>query len=145
MSSPQIRGCDKVSPGWQYKKRGQHKFFIKLSLLNWKNIQSVQSLSCVWLCDPWTAACQASRSITNSRSLLKLMSIELVMPSNHLIPTLTHHHQPKSMVYIRVHSWCTFYWFGQIYWRIHHYSIMHSSFSCLKNPLLCLFSLSLPT
>ena len=34
---------------------------------------------------PWTAARQASLSITNSRSLLKLMSIELVMPSNHLI------------------------------------------------------------
>ena len=34
---------------------------------------------------PWTAACQASLSITNSRSLLKLMSIESVMPSNHLI------------------------------------------------------------
>ena len=34
---------------------------------------------------PWTAACQASLSITNSQSLLKLMSIELVMPSNHLI------------------------------------------------------------
>ena len=34
---------------------------------------------------PWTAACQASVSITNSRSLLKLMSIELLMPSNHLI------------------------------------------------------------
>ena len=47
---------------------------------------SVQSLSCVWLCaTPWTAACQASLSITNSQSLLKLISIELVMPSNHLI------------------------------------------------------------
>ena len=34
---------------------------------------------------PWTAACQASLAITNSWSLLKLMSIELVMPSNHLI------------------------------------------------------------
>ena len=34
---------------------------------------------------PWTAACQASLFITNSRSLLKLMSIESVMPSNHLI------------------------------------------------------------
>ena len=34
---------------------------------------------------PWTSACQASRSITNSQSLLKLMSIELVMSSNHLI------------------------------------------------------------
>ena len=37
-----------------------------------------------WL-GPWTTACQASLSITNSQSLLKLMSIELVMPSNHLI------------------------------------------------------------
>ena len=34
---------------------------------------------------PWTAACQASLSITNSGSLLRLISIELVMPSNHLI------------------------------------------------------------
>ena len=47
---------------------------------------SVQSLSCVRLfAAPWTAALQASLSITNSRSLLKLMSVELVMPSNHLI------------------------------------------------------------
>ena len=37
------------------------------------------------LSTPWTAACQASLSITNSHSLLKLMSIESVMPSNHLI------------------------------------------------------------
>ena len=47
---------------------------------------SVQSLSWVRLfATPWTAAHQASLSITNSWSLLKLMSIELVMPSNHLI------------------------------------------------------------
>ena len=37
---------------------------------------------------PWTAACQATLSITNSWSLLKLMSIESVMPSNHLIPVV---------------------------------------------------------
>jgi len=50
------------------------------------NCSSVQSLSHVQLfATPWTAACQASLSITNSWSLLKLMSIELVMPSNHLI------------------------------------------------------------
>ena len=49
-------------------------------------IRSVQLLSRVRLfVTPWTAACQASLSITNSRTLLKLMSIELVMPSNHLI------------------------------------------------------------
>ena len=47
---------------------------------------SVQLLNCVQLfAIPWTAARQASLSITNSRSLLKLMSIESVMPSNHLI------------------------------------------------------------
>ena len=42
--------------------------------------------SCPTLYDPWTTACQASLSITNSQSLLKLMSIESVMPSRHLIP-----------------------------------------------------------
>ena len=48
--------------------------------------QSVQLLSHVWLCaTPWTAAHQASLSITNTWSLLKLMSIESVMSSNHLI------------------------------------------------------------
>ena len=49
-------------------------------------LSSVQSLSHVQLfATPWTAACQASLSITNSWSLLKLMSIESVMPSNLLI------------------------------------------------------------
>ena len=48
--------------------------------------QSVQSLSRVWLfVTPWIAAWQTSLSITNSRSSPKLMSIELVMPSSHLI------------------------------------------------------------
>ena len=47
-------------------------------------ISSVAQL--VWLCaSPWTAARQASLSITNSQSLLKFMSTESVMPSNHLI------------------------------------------------------------
>ena len=49
-------------------------------------LRSVQLLSCVRLfATPWTATRQASLSITNSGSLLKLMSIESVMPSNHLI------------------------------------------------------------
>ena len=53
----------------------------------WTNkMCSVQLLSCVWYFEtPWTAAHQASLSITNSWNLLKLMSIELVMPSNYLI------------------------------------------------------------
>ena len=47
---------------------------------------SVQSLSHVpFFATPWTAACQASLSITSSQSLLKLMSIESVTPSNHII------------------------------------------------------------
>ena len=46
----------------------------------------IQSYSCVWVfVTPWVAACQASLSITNSWSLLQLMSIESVMPSNHVI------------------------------------------------------------
>ena len=49
-------------------------------------ISSVQLLSRVRLfATPWNAACQASLSITNSQSLLKLMSVNLVLPSNHLI------------------------------------------------------------
>ena len=51
-----------------------------------KGISSVQSLSRVWqFGTPWTAAGQASLSITNSWSLLKFMSVESVMPFNHLI------------------------------------------------------------
>ena len=49
-------------------------------------LSSVQSLSCVQLsATPWITACQASPSTTNFQSLPKLTSIELVMPSNHLI------------------------------------------------------------
>ena len=48
--------------------------------------KSVQSLSHVWLfATPWIAACQASLSITNSRSSLRLASVKSVMPSSHLI------------------------------------------------------------
>ena len=57
-------------------------------MTTWKRNQFslVQSLSRVWLfATPWTEACQTSLSITSSWSLLKLMSIESVMPSNHLI------------------------------------------------------------
>ena len=50
------------------------------------SVSSIQSLNHVWLfLTPWTAAHQASLSITNSQSLLKLISTESVMPSNHLI------------------------------------------------------------
>ena len=59
-------------------------------------LSSVQSLSCVRLfVTPWTAAHQASLSITDSQTLLKLMSIELVMPSNHLILCHLAHNMPS--------------------------------------------------
>ena len=70
---------------------GGHKTDLKPinTIIYWPHsvqLSSVQSLSPVWLfVTPWIAACQASLSITNSRSSLKLMSIKSVMPSSHLI------------------------------------------------------------
>ena len=66
---------------------------------------SVQSLSCVQLfAKPWIAARQASLFITNSQSLLKLMSIELVMPFNHLILCHPLLYLPSIFPIIRVFS-----------------------------------------
>ena len=67
------------------KREREHTYSRSYSV--WpQQFSSVQLLSCVRLfAITWTAAHQASLSITNSRSLLKLMSIESVMPSNHLI------------------------------------------------------------
>ena len=64
------------------------KSLTRLSTGSWHSIYQFSSLlSCVQLsATPWTAAHQASLSITSSQRLLKLMSIELVMPSNHPIP-----------------------------------------------------------
>ena len=59
---------------------------LGISELKWTGFQfSSVSQVCQTLCDPWTAACKTSLSITTSRSLLKLMSIVLVIPSIHLI------------------------------------------------------------
>ena len=60
--------------------------------------------SCLTLCDPIIAACQASLSITNSRSSRKLMSIELVTPSSHLILCRPHSLLPPIPPSIRVFS-----------------------------------------
>ena len=66
---------------------------------------SVQPFSHTWLfATPWTAARQASLSITDSRSLLKLMSIESVMPSNHLILCCSLLFPPSIFPSIRVFS-----------------------------------------
>ena len=83
-SSPVIHAFHHLLHNW-LMPRDTHWFHHQL---NQSAIQfsSVQLLSHVWLfATPWIAACQASLSITNSRSSPKLMSIKSVMPSSHLI------------------------------------------------------------
>ena len=90
---PYGRKQRKTKESLRESERGERKNCLKTQHSNNENhgIQShqfspVQSLSCVQLfAMPWPAERQASLSITNSWSLLKPMSIELVMPSNHLI------------------------------------------------------------
>ena len=85
-----------LGEGWaKYKQIITFFFFYRSRKMMWlskithntlRKHSSVQSLSCIQLfATPWTAAHQASLSITNFQSLLKLLSIESVMPSNHLI------------------------------------------------------------
>ena len=69
----------------------------------WFQFSSVAH-SCLLFTTPWTAACQASLYITNSWSLLKLMSVESVMPSNHLILCLPLLFLPSVFPSIRVFS-----------------------------------------
>ena len=72
-------GPDETEAGWS-------TICFNVAVWTSMGIRSVQSLSHVWLfAKPWIAACQVSLSISNSQSLLKFMSIEWVMPSNHLI------------------------------------------------------------
>ena len=72
---------DDMAPSWRIQDLSLDSLALEYQLLS-----SVQSLSRVQLlATPWNVACQASLSIDNSWSLLKLMSIESVMPSNHLI------------------------------------------------------------
>ena len=75
------------------------------SYLPISQFSSGQLLSHVWVfATPWTAACQASLSIANSWSLPKHMSIESVMPSNHLISCHPFHFLPSIFPSIRVFS-----------------------------------------
>ena len=107
-------------------------------------ISSVQSLSCVRLfVTPWTAACQASLSIINSWSLLKLMSIELVMPSNHLIfccPLLLLPSIFPSITVFSIESvLCIYPLFYRIFPHRGHYRVMRKEchltiITCLKVP-----------
>ena len=99
---------------------------------------SVQSLSCVQLfATPWTAACQASLSVTNSWSLLKLVSIESVMPSNHLILCCPLLLPPSIFPSIRVFSNESVL---HIRWkpvRQHKYPLMYMNFTDALMVFLC--------
>ena len=72
---------------WHSSKAGsQTQVLVRTLTLMTQLCDIIQSLSHVWFfATPWTAACQASLSFTISRSLLKRLSMESVMPSNHLI------------------------------------------------------------
>ena len=85
--NPQPQGCEANNLGFLVHSRGAVSIHETGPVFKCQTaFSSVQSLSRVRLfVTPWTAACHAFLSITNSRSLLKLMSIKSVMPSNHLI------------------------------------------------------------
>ena len=85
---PFSRGSSQPRDGTQVSRIAGRFFtgWATMEALSRIQFSSVQLLSHVWLFEtPWTAARQASLSVTSSRSLLKLMSIESMMPSSHLI------------------------------------------------------------
>ena len=98
---------------WESKGRDCHQHH---GGWNHENTVVVQSLSCVWLfATPWTAAHQASLSFIISLSLLKLISIESVIPSNHLIHCCPLVLLPSVFPSIRIFSffflWVIFFFF----------------------------------
>ena len=97
----QVAKLNKTHPPLGYQNFSHTTNFLRQPcFLSW-----AQSLSHVWpFATPWTAACQASLSITSSQNLLKLMSIESVMPSNYLILYLPLLLLPSIIPSIRVFS-----------------------------------------
>ena len=95
-----------VTKSWTWLSNFPFFFFFSRSYS--RHISSVQFSSVAQLCltlfDPWIAAHQVSLSITNSQSLLKLMSIELLMPSSHLILCCALLLLPPNLLSIRVFS-----------------------------------------
>ena len=94
----------KSGPVWEIILRSSHNNYIIQTFL-WPLVQfSSVAQSSPTLCNPWTAVRQASLSITNSRSLLKLMAMKSAMPSNHLILWHPLHLLPSIFPSIRVFS-----------------------------------------
>ena len=115
-------------PGFQL---GIEKLDVAQSLCRGEiQFSSVQSLSHVWLfVTPWIPARQASLSITNSQSLLKLMSIDSVMPSSHLIlchPLLLLPPSPPSIRVFSNESTLPMRW--PKHWPSHEFQLQHQSF-----------------
>ena len=122
---------------------------LSLGIHKQHQFSSVQLLSHVWLfAIPWTAARQASRSITNSRRLPKLMSIESVMPSNHLILCCPLLLLPSIFPSIRVFSnesaqmslpqWCCYHWGRCLAYLIKSLASLlacEDSFTVIQSPL----------
>ena len=117
-----------------FKKIFKHLFIslyrvlVAHGLFVWLQFSSVHSLSCARLfATPWTAAHQASLSITPSWSFLKLMSIVSVMPSNHLIlcPLFL---LPSIFPSIRVFSSESAL---RIRWPKYWFQLQHQSFHCI--------------
>ena len=95
------------------------------------HFSSVQLLSRVWLfAIPWISACQASLSITNSRNLLKLMSIKLVMPSNHFHPLSSH---SPAAFNLSQHQGL-FKWVSSSHWvaKVLEFHLQHQSFQVIS-------------
>ena len=98
MKGVKVRGLNQVKFLWIREREVMEKRPVF-------GFSLVQLLSHVWLfTTPWTAACQASLSITNSQSLFKLISIELVMPSNNRILCCPLLLPPSIFLSIRVFS-----------------------------------------
>ena len=86
MNQQKFQSLSELIPFKHNKYSKNNAYIIYLIIKHNLKIIVVQLLNCVQLSvNPWPAACQASLFFTVSCSLLKLMSIELVMPSNHLI------------------------------------------------------------
>ena len=99
-------------------------WILYMRLKSWRITRfCLVATSCLTLCDPWTATCQASPSFTISWNLLKLMSIESVMPSNHLILCFSLRLLPSVFPSIRVFSNVSSSHQGWLkYWRSNEYS-----------------------
>ena len=104
----------KILRYWKLQKCSTTLTFITVAITkfhNWNNISTFRldsghsvTQSCLTLCNSWMAASQGSLSITNSQTLFKFLSIELVMPSNHLILSHPHFLPPSIFPNIRVYS-----------------------------------------